>query len=327
MHAAQRVRGPEGGQREKKGGRRRGVREWERIPRGAREVGAGVHRLSVNDPRKERERTDSTGNGEAPRLSRAHKSAHIVTLSPARRRRCPLASPLMSASEHASSSGPLSSPASSVRQRGSADAAASAPRPPSALGRTLGQWQGVIDALRDIIAGTIGGIAGRLVEYPFDTVKTKMQAASLGASRARPKREGRPASHAQQQERRRLGRRRAGVCALAARAYWRALTYIFLWLRALPLSRSRFSRLLCKVPRQRALPDGHAAEGGPGGALPRHGEAGGHALLVLATIAASGALAPLPASPPLLPFPPPSPTPRRPRRCWARCLRRRRCFS
>ena len=102
-------------------------------------------------------------------------------LSPAGRRRCPGSRHFaMSASDHASASGaPLSSPpASSVRQRGS-DAAA--PRPPSALGRTLGQWQGVIDALRDIIAGTIGGIAGRLVEYPFDTVKTKMQAASLGA--------------------------------------------------------------------------------------------------------------------------------------------------
>lgn len=281
------------------------------------------------DTRKERERTRTPRRRGAPRATFT-RAAHTSSRSlPRAAAALPaFASPPMSASEHASSSGPLSSPASSVRQRGSADAAASAPRPPSALGRTLGQWQGVIDALRDIIAGTIGGIAGRLVEYPFDTVKTKMQAASLGASRARPKREGRPASHAQQQERRRLGRRRAGVCALAARAYWRALTYIFLWLRALPLSRSRFCRLLCKVPRQRALPDGHAAEGGPGGALPRHGEAVGHALLVHATIAASGALAPLPASPPLLlPFPPPSPTPRRPRRCWARCLRRRRCFS
>jgi hypothetical protein len=36
------------------------------------------------------------------------------------------------------------------------------------------------EAVRDIIAGTIGGIAGRVVEFPFDTIKTKLQAASLG---------------------------------------------------------------------------------------------------------------------------------------------------
>lgn len=40
--------------------------------------------------------------------------------------------------------------------------------------------EAVREAARDIIAGTIGGVAGRIIEYPFDTVKTKLQAASIG---------------------------------------------------------------------------------------------------------------------------------------------------
>jgi hypothetical protein len=40
-------------------------------------------------------------------------------------------------------------------------------------------WWG--DALRNIIAGTIGGVAGKLIEYPFDTVKVRLQAAATHA--------------------------------------------------------------------------------------------------------------------------------------------------
>jgi hypothetical protein len=40
-----------------------------------------------------------------------------------------------------------------------------------------GLWR---DPLRDILAGTVAGIVGRFLEYPFDTVKVKLQAASIG---------------------------------------------------------------------------------------------------------------------------------------------------
>jgi len=35
--------------------------------------------------------------------------------------------------------------------------------------------------LLDIIAGTWGGIAGKIIEFPFDTVKVRMQAGETGA--------------------------------------------------------------------------------------------------------------------------------------------------
>lgn len=37
------------------------------------------------------------------------------------------------------------------------------------------------ETVRDIIAGTISGIAGKLIEYPFDTLKVRMQTAFHGA--------------------------------------------------------------------------------------------------------------------------------------------------
>ena len=33
----------------------------------------------------------------------------------------------------------------------------------------------------DILAGTLGGIAGKIIEFPFDTVKVRMQAGGTGA--------------------------------------------------------------------------------------------------------------------------------------------------
>ena len=52
---------------------------------------------------------------------------------------------------------------------------------PNGTPRISARSSPVVEALRDIVAGTIGGIAGRVVEFPFDTIKTKLQAASLGA--------------------------------------------------------------------------------------------------------------------------------------------------
>jgi hypothetical protein len=42
----------------------------------------------------------------------------------------------------------------------------------------VGPWGSAYwrSALRDIIAGTLGGIAGKLIEFPFDTVKVRLQA-------------------------------------------------------------------------------------------------------------------------------------------------------
>jgi hypothetical protein len=48
------------------------------------------------------------------------------------------------------------------------------------------------EPLVDILAGTVGGILGRLIEYPFDTVKVKLQAASIGACRVRCQRAAGP---------------------------------------------------------------------------------------------------------------------------------------
>ena len=33
--------------------------------------------------------------------------------------------------------------------------------------------------MRDILAGTVGGIFGKLIEYPFDTVKVRLQALQI----------------------------------------------------------------------------------------------------------------------------------------------------
>lgn len=49
--------------------------------------------------------------------------------------------------------------------------------PPPA--RSAAWWR---EAGRDIIAGTVGGIAGRLIEYPFDTIKVRLQAALFNPS-------------------------------------------------------------------------------------------------------------------------------------------------
>ena len=40
-----------------------------------------------------------------------------------------------------------------------------------------------IAPLLDIIAGTLGGAAGKLIEFPFDTVKVRLQASGIGALR------------------------------------------------------------------------------------------------------------------------------------------------
>jgi hypothetical protein len=44
------------------------------------------------------------------------------------------------------------------------------------------------ETVRDIVAGTISGIAGKLIEYPFDTLKVRMQTAYNGARARRPAR-------------------------------------------------------------------------------------------------------------------------------------------
>ncbi len=39
--------------------------------------------------------------------------------------------------------------------------------------------------LTDVIAGSLGGIAGRMIEYPFDTLKVQLQTAYSGGERCR----------------------------------------------------------------------------------------------------------------------------------------------
>ena len=38
------------------------------------------------------------------------------------------------------------------------------------------------DGTVDFIAGTVGGFAGKLIDYPFDTVKVLLQTQHVGAS-------------------------------------------------------------------------------------------------------------------------------------------------
>jgi hypothetical protein len=38
--------------------------------------------------------------------------------------------------------------------------------------------------LADVIAGSAGGFAGKMIEYPFDTLKVRLQTAYSGAQRA-----------------------------------------------------------------------------------------------------------------------------------------------
>jgi hypothetical protein len=52
--------------------------------------------------------------------------------------------------------------------------------PPSVSPPAEGKWWQ--KPLLDILAGTWGGIAGKVIEFPFDTIKVRMQAGGTGAS-------------------------------------------------------------------------------------------------------------------------------------------------
>jgi Mitochondrial carrier protein len=43
--------------------------------------------------------------------------------------------------------------------------------------RPVANW---LSPIADILAGTAGGAAGKLIEFPFDTLKVRLQAASTG---------------------------------------------------------------------------------------------------------------------------------------------------
>ena len=47
------------------------------------------------------------------------------------------------------------------------------PLPSLALRLPTAWW---VVPLKDFIAGTVGGFAGKVIEYPFDTIKVQMQA-------------------------------------------------------------------------------------------------------------------------------------------------------
>ena len=51
---------------------------------------------------------------------------------------------------------------------------------PPSTGIARPSWVGPV---LDIAAGTLGGAAGKLIEFPFDTLKVRLQAAGIGATR------------------------------------------------------------------------------------------------------------------------------------------------
>ena len=55
--------------------------------------------------------------------------------------------------------------------------AAPPPPPPPAPKKTT-------SFLTDVLAGSLGGIAGRVIEYPFDTLKVQLQTAYSGGASA-----------------------------------------------------------------------------------------------------------------------------------------------
>src|SRR5690348_11645752 len=61
----------------------------------------------------------------------------------------------------------------------------------SALGETppLGPTQHAqaqsIEAIKDVVFGSTAGVLGKFIEYPFDTVKVRLQSQNAGAGQAR----------------------------------------------------------------------------------------------------------------------------------------------